>query len=41
MNKKIHYFGFIIIIFMMNACTVFQERNDHGFGGGSSSNWNA
>ena len=41
MNKKIHYFGFIIIIFMMNACTVFQERNDHGFGGGSSSSWNA
>lgn len=26
---------------MMNACTVFQERNDHGFEGGSSSSWNA
>ena len=41
MNKKIHYFSFIVIIFMMNACTVYQERNDYGFGGGSSSNWNA
>ena len=26
---------------MINACTIFQERNDYGFGGGSSSNWNA
>jgi len=25
----------------MNACTVYQERNDHGFGGGNSSKWNA
>jgi hypothetical protein len=37
MNKKIHYFGFIVIVFMMNACTVYQERNDHGFGGGNTS----
>ena len=41
MNKKVHYLGFLVIIFMMNACTVYQERNDYGFGGGSSSNWNA
>lgn len=41
MNKKIHYLGFLVIILMMNECTVYQERNDHGFGGGNTSSWHS